>query len=599
MGNVSVPEQEYARRLDHHGAAVRKTDKLHRGIGWVRLLVLIAIIGLLVAVFDRGLPVGWVLLLAGALFIGLTIWHQMVELRLERSRRGVAFYEKALRRLAGQWRGSGPDGHALAPEDHVFAADLGVFGPGSIFELYCRAVTPYGGRTFADWLLRPASASEVRSRQKAVQSLIPAIEAREAIALAVATDRRPPTEGALQRWCGQPPLAPLRRMQILSVLCLVTFGVSLALFLAGVLGGIFALASVLAQVVLIGRVRKSHGHALHAGEGALAELAALRPVLAQAHTVASTSALMGELRGVLARGPRAASPALESLRRRFELLDSGHNLMFVPFALLIGWDIHILASVERWRTRFSQDTLRWLQAVGCFEALLSLASHAYEAPEEIFPEIREGAPEFVGLDLAHPLLPREDAVGNDVRLDAESALLLVSGSNMSGKSTLLRSIGACAILAQAGGTVRASALTMTPLSLGASIGTEDSLLDNRSRFQAEIDRLARLLALADGERPLLFLLDELLSGTNSHDRRIGAEGVLRAFLSRGSLGVATTHDLAITAIADADDVAATNVHFEDHFSGDEMQFDYRLQVGVVTRSNALALMRLVGLQVKD
>jgi DNA mismatch repair ATPase MutS len=170
---------------------------------------------------------------------------------------------------------------------------------------------------------------------------------------------------------------------------------------------------------------------------------------------------------------------------------------------------------------------------------------------------------------------------------------------MSGKSTLLRSIGASAILAQAGGTVRASALTMTPLSLGASIGTEDSLLDNRSRFQAEIDRLARLLALADGERPLLFLLDEFLSGTNSHDRRIGAEGVLRAFLSRGSLGVATTHDLAITAIADADDVAATNVHFEDHFSGDEMQFDYRLQVGVVTRSNALALMRLVGLPVKD
>ncbi|MDG2008402.1 MAG: DNA mismatch repair protein MutS [Candidatus Binatia bacterium] len=599
MRDVSVPQEEYRRRADRHAAAERADDKLHRGIGWTRLLILIGIVGLLVAFFDQDLAVGWVLLVAIALFVGLTVWHQTVEARLERSRRGVAFHERAQRRLAGQWRGTGPDGRGLAPQEHEFASDLGVFGAGSLFELYCRAVTPYGGRTLADWFLRPASVPEVLARQDAVRSLIPALDAREEIALAVAHDGREPSEGALRRWCSKPALESLLSMQILSASLLAAFCVSLALFLSGVLGGVFPMAAVLAQVVLIGRVRKSHGHALHAGDGALAELGALRTVLHQASAVPSSSDLMAEVRGVLAEGPRAAAPALESLRRRFELLDSGHNLMFVPLALLIGWEIHILASLERWRTGFSKDTLGWLQAVGCFEALLSFASHAYEAPDEIFPGIGEGPPSFVAEGLAHPLLPSADAVGNDVRLDTQTSLLLVSGSNMSGKSTLLRSIGVNAILAQAGATVRASALSITPLRVGASIGTEDSLLDNRSRFQAEIDRLACLMKIADGDRPLLFLLDELLSGTNSHDRRIGAEAVLRAFLHRGSVGVATTHDLAITAIAEAPDVAATNVHFEDRFSGDEMHFDYRLQEGVVTRSNALALMRLVGLPVEE
>ncbi|MEO2168492.1 MAG: DNA mismatch repair protein MutS, partial [bacterium] len=199
--------------------------------------------------------------------------------------------------------------------------------------------------------------------------------------------------------------------------------------------------------------------------------------------------------------------------------------------------------------------------------------------------------------LAHPLLPAAEAVGNDIALGGDAALLLVSGSNMSGKSTLLRSVGASAVLAQAGGTVRAVALSLTPLSIGASIRTEDSLLDHRSRFQSEIERLALLLADADGERPLLFLLDELLAGTNSHDRSIGASAVLRGFIERGAIGAATTHDLALTAIVDEESARARNVHFEDRFEGDRLVFDYRLREGVVTRSNALDLMRAVGLPV--
>jgi DNA mismatch repair ATPase MutS len=188
-------------------------------------------------------------------------------------------------------------------------------------------------------------------------------------------------------------------------------------------------------------------------------------------------------------------------------------------------------------------------------------------------------------------------VRNDVRLGPELRLLLVSGSNMSGKTTLLRSVGVAAVMAQAGAPVCAERLAMSPLSVGASLRAQDSLVEGSSRFFAEITALRRAAELAGGPRPLLFLLDELLQGTNSHDRRIGAAGLLRSLLSRGAMGLVTTHDLALAEIARALAPLAANVHFEDELADGALRFDYRLRPGVVTRSNALELMRAVGLQV--
>src|SRR5688500_13897307 len=176
-------------------------------------------------------------------------------------------------------------------------------------------------------------------------------------------------------------------------------------------------------------------------------------------------------------------------------------------------------------------------------------------------------------------------------------MLVVSGSNMSGKSTLLRTIGINAVLALAGAPVRASALTLSPLAIGATLRIQDSLQEGRSRFYAEITRIRQLADVARGPMPLLFLLDELFHGTNSHDRLVGASGVLRSLLDRGAVGLITTHDLALTAIADELAPRGVNVHFEDWFEDNDIRFDYRMKPGPVTRSNALALMRAVGLEV--
>ena len=232
------------------------------------------------------------------------------------------------------------------------------------------------------------------------------------------------------------------------------------------------------------------------------------------------------------------------------------------------------------------------------EALCAFAGYAWEHPEQPFPTLVEGPPRLDGVALAHPLLPPGRCVRNDVRIGADAPhVLVVSGSNMSGKSTLLRTVGLNAVLAQAGAPVPAEALTLTPLAVGASIRVQDSLQAGKSRFFAEITRLKQIVDLAAGPVPVLFLLDELLAGTNSHDRRLGAAGIVSGLVARGAIGLVTTHDLALAEVVSDLGVHARNVHFSDTFEGGEMRFDYRMREGVVRTSNALALMRSIGLEI--
>ena len=271
--------------------------------------------------------------------------------------------------------------------------------------------------------------------------------------------------------------------------------------------------------------------------------------------------------------------------------------MFALFAPFLLWTTQLAFAVEAWRARCGPHLERWIATIGELEALCDLAGYAYEHPADPFPELCAEGPIFHAEGLGHPLMSEDVCVRNDLRLDAESSLLVVSGSNMSGKRTLLRSVGTNALLAQAGAPVRAKSLSLSPLAVGASLRILDSLREGTSRFYAEITCIQRIVALTQDERPLLFLLDEILQGTNSHDRRIGATEVVRGLVERGAIGLITTHDLALAEIAEALGPRGHNVHFEDQLVDGRMSFDHLLRDGVVTRSNALALMRAVGLDV--
>jgi DNA mismatch repair ATPase MutS len=310
-----------------------------------------------------------------------------------------------------------------------------------------------------------------------------------------------------------------------------------------------------------------------------------------------SSVRLRQLQTNLAKEGKRPSQEIASFLRLVDYLNQRRNQFFMIVSLPLMWAMQFAFAIEAWRHRSGPYIEGWLDAFGEFEALCALAGYAYEHPEDPFPEIVDGVTALECEDVRHPLLPRSSCVPNSIHLRGELQLLLISGSNMSGKSTLLRTVGINVVLAQAGGPVRATRMKLCVLSIGATLRVQDSLQAGVSRFYAEINRLHDTMNLTAGSRPVLFLLDEILHGTNSHDRAIGAEAVVRGLVDRGAIGLVTTHDLALARVADSLRPRAMNVHFQDHLEDGRMTFDYLLRPGIVEKSNALELMRAVGLKV--
>jgi hypothetical protein len=403
---------------------------------------------------------------------------------------------------------------------------------------------------------------------------------------------------ALRDWGEAPPVG-LGARHAIGAAVLSAFSLTgLVLWMTTPAGPIPLLAALVLQGALGARLRSRVLEVVRSVETPSRELALFAELLARLEAEPVICPLLTELRAELESGGRPPSRRVDQLRRRVELLDARRNQLFAPLAALLCWSTQLAVAIEDWRSLTGPRLARWMEVVGELEALTSLAAYAFEHPSHVRPEFVEDGALFAAAGLGHPLLPAERCVANDVRLDAKRQLLLVSGSNMSGKSTLLRSVGVAALLAQAGGVVNATRLQLSPLSIGAAIRVSDSLQEGTSHFMAELQHVRRVLDLTSGERATLFLLDEIFHGTNSHDRTIGADAVLTTLVSRRAIGLVTTHDLALAKVAERLAPRAANVHFEDQLEHDRIVFDYRMRPGVVTRSNALALMRAVGLPVE-
>lgn len=522
--------------------------------------------------------------------------HDAALRRQKLARRAVRLYELGLARLEGSWPGQGVGGAEYDSADHPYSASLDVFGRGSLFELLCTARTRGGEVTLAAWLRGGASKAEVEARQSAVADLRDRVDLREDLALLGEDVRAGVHPESLAGWGVAPPVGLTRRHQLAgAVLPLLT--------LAGVVvwaaGGprIPLLLAVLIQAGFAFAMRPKVLQVMGGLEEPARALGLIAVLLGRLERESFSAARLLSLRRALDSDGVAPSKQVARLAWLIGLLDLRRNQLFAPIAATLLWGLQCSCVIERWRLRHGPSIADWMRIVGELEALLSLAGFAWEQPGLCIPELGEGLPFLEGEDLAHPLLPPSRVVANGIRLDAGQPLIVISGSNMSGKSTMLRTVGVSVVLALAGAPVRAKRLRLTPLTVGASIRVTDSLQEGNSRFFAEITLLRRIVELSGRERPLLFLLDEVLSGTNSHDRRIGAAGVLQGLVKRGAIGLVTTHDLALTHIAEQVEPRGVNMHFEDHLEGGQMRFDYRIRPGVVAKSNALELMRSIGLDV--
>jgi hypothetical protein len=601
----SPPRDEYTRRLEDRRRRHAFLAQRERVLGFSRLGVFFAGVVVAFLAFYFQWFSAWWLAVPIAVFSALLIWHERVARAWYRAGRAVAFYERGLARLNDDWKGKGQPGARFLEETHPYAADLDLFGAGSLFELLCTARTRTGEETLAAWLKAPAPPDEVRARQQAVAELKPLLDLREDLALLGASASGGVDFAAVVSWGEAPPILPRPWLRWVALaLGLVTAG-SLALWVLRFDDASLTLffVLVLAEMAFAGALYPRVKKVLHAVDKRAGDLSLLANVLERLERATFTSPRLRQLHEALyqpadARAARVApSQRIARLGGLIDLLNSRRNQFFAPVALLLLWGTQVAFAIEVWRRRSGPRIARWLEVVGQFEALCALACFAYENPADPFPEIVTDGPCYDGDALGHPLIPTRTCVPNDLYLCGELRLLVVSGSNMSGKSTFLRTVGINAVLALAGATVRARRLRLSPVAAGATLRIQDSLQAGRSRFYAELLRVKQLVDLANGPLPLLFLLDELFAGTNSHDRRVGAEAVVCGLVQRGALGLITTHDLSLTHIVDRLGPRAANCHFADHLENGEMIFDYRMRPGVVRHSNALALMRAVGLDV--
>jgi hypothetical protein len=618
---VTEGSVEYTQRLEERQQRMRHLAARERLLGNGRVIVFLA--GLVLAVFAFGphLLSGWWLFIPLAAYVVLLVQHERVTRAWRRAGRAVAYYQAGLARLADDWRGKGTSGERFLDDTHTCAADLDLFGKGSLFELLCTARTRRGEDTLAAWLKKGSDPQEVRARQAAVAELRPMLDLREDLAILGSDVRAGVDFDAVIDWGETPPILPSLWLRwvalVLGAITTVTL-CAWVLALTGFLerpeehfltryGSLEFGAALIVQLVFSGWLLARSQRVLAAVDRRGRELAMLSSVLARLEQADFTAPKLIALRTALDTPPQSLADSMTSgravppsqriaqLGNLLDLLESRRNQFFAPFAYAMMWGTQMAFAIEKWRRTVGPAIGRWINVVGELEALCSLASYAFESPGDPFPEIVEEGACYEGAQLGHPLLPGGKCVRNDLRLDSELRVLVVSGSNMSGKSTFLRTVGINAVLALAGAPVRANRLRLSPLAIGATLRIQDSLQAGRSRFYAEVLRVRQIVDLTRGPVPLLFLLDEIFAGTNSHDRRLGAEAVVRGLIRAGAIGLVTTHDLSLTHIAEIGKGA--NVHFADHFENGVMTFDYRLRPGVVQHSNALALMRAVGLEV--
>jgi hypothetical protein len=596
-------DTEYQSRLAQWQAKLERYKFQAKVFSTLRLIVFL--IGVIVFGLSAGasmFPIAW-LLVPAILFFILVVKHDRILRLRDQARLAIDFYERGLSRIDDTWMQRNDPIHEIQVNpDHLYAWDLDLFGPKSLFQLLCTARTLSGINTLAKWLLSPAARETIEERQESVRELQNSVSLREDLAIIdVGAGLRPARNTTsvdfLIRWAEQPSSGlPQAAAKIGFIFTLFTVGslIAWSLFNANPL---WAILAMFLQAIFAGIFRKKIQASLIGLERAGSELKLISGILARIEKETFESPLLRKWKVNISAEGELPSRRIARLNRLIEFYDWGRNPYFAIFAGLLLWRTQIGFAVDEWRRVNGHLVRRWIDAIGEIEALLSLSCYSYEHPEDPFPEIVKEGPVLRAHEVGHPLIPRDRCVRNDFLLGNELSIVILSGSNMSGKSTFLRTVGTNVVLALAGAPVRAQSMAVSVLALGTSIRIQDSIQSGYSRFYAEITRIKQIMDLAKGSTPVLFLLDEILHGTNSADRLIGSEAIVRGLQKSGAMGVVTTHDLALSKIVDDLGSSATNMHFEDHIEEGRIAFDYKLKPGIIQRSNALALMRSVGLEV--
>ena len=592
------PKAEYEKRLEKYLKVIDEKDRVHLLVGYAKLAVMAVGFLLLWSLFAKHVLAAYWLTAPVVAYGLLTILHGRVLRAKNRANTAAEFYRKGIARIEDRWAGSGQTGERFRDANHVYAEDLDLFGHGCLFELLSTARLPMGENRLASWLCEGSERGAILERQKLIEELCEKLDLREGLAVTGEDLRARLNPESMMEWAEGTSILPRGAWRV--AMALLALGAAAGIIYWFETGTLWPLLSVMAVEAVVLAWLRRRAHAVIEGVNCNAEgLLLFSEILERLERQPFVSPRLQGFAAELKQGNEPASLAIRKFSRIVNWIDASDSAIAKMSELPFLYSVQVGMAAESWRRRWGAKIRRWAELTGEMEALLSLAGYSYEHPADPFPEFIDteaGLGFFDGEELGHPLIAAEKCVRNSVRLGAQTRVVLVSGSNMSGKSTFLRVVGINTVLAMAGAPIRGRRLRLTPLRIGTRIRSTDSLQEGRSSFYTEILHIRKVFDAANGAVPMIFLFDELLEGTNSKDRRIGAEGLIRGLLKRRAIGIVTTHDLALTEIASAVGNVLRNMHFEDQVVDEKMRFDYKLREGVVEKSNALELMRLIGLE---
>jgi len=603
---AGTPDLETARRrLHYHQQRLRygaERDDLRRRWNLVGNIRLAAVVVAAAAVlgglqFDNRL-LFVVAAVAALVFVVLVIYHR----RLGRSqRRAAALHDvnrEALLRAERNWSEL-PLRHSFKAEPgHPFAADLDLFGRASLFHLLETVETPMGAVHVRQWLIHPASPDAIRERQQAVSELAPELAWRQELAVRgrLIGEERPDPEPFLAWAEGDRWLAHRFPLRLAGAVGPIALLVAAILAIAGQLPWVIAIAIAAVNIVLTQVFAPEARARINLVAEHYSSISQQAQLLDQIERLPGQAKWSGAIKRRVETEGHPASELLRDLGNRAAFAVPAGTLLYLPLQAVFAWDINVLARLETWQRRVGDRVRDWLAAIGEVEALASLASLAYDEPTWTTPDVDTAHDRLCATGLGHPLLQDEERVVNDVEVGPPGTFLLVTGSNMSGKSTLLRAIGVNLVLAGAGGPVCAASFSGPPVRLWTSVRVEDSLERGVSFFMAELQRLKQVVDAAvtpdPDDRWLFFLLDEILQGTNTAERQIAARRVIRHLVEEGAIGAVSTHDLTLADGPELTEIARP-VHLRDTVTASGMSFDYKLRPGIATSTNALRLMDIV------
>lgn len=593
------PEIYYKEKINTLQKELKKLQQRKSGFGWLRFGSIAAIIAAFYVLWSLG--IGYVLIVSIVLliiFIRLLLADLKNKASIEHINNLIRINNDELQFLNGNYA-IFPDGTGHAPTDHLYANDLDIFGANSIFQYANRTTSEMGSRQLANYLKAPANAEIIFQRQVAIQELskktawIQDLQAKgKEKKISFSTKQR------LENWISEPPVfstfKPWKWLRYLLPI-VILFIVTLYIF-DEVPASLFYL-SLLVFAAIAYQINKYVAPIHETLSKITDEIDILSVSIEHIENTSFESHLLKELQSVLFHENKNVSNDIKRLHKLLDRLDLRYNLVLsLPFNILLQWNLQQMLDLEKWKSAQQGNIQKWFTTLGNIEALCSLAILHFNQPGWAFPTIVPGYFLIEGKELGHPLIANNKRVNNDIAIQHDGELMLVTGSNMAGKSTYLRSIGVNVVLAMAGSPVCATYLKLSHVQLISSMRIMDNLAESTSTFYAELKKLKTIIEKVNAGEKVFILLDEILRGTNSLDRHTGSVALVKQLIKHHAAAIIATHDLELAKLKDEFPEKIINFHFDVQVSNDELYFDYKLKPGVCTSLNASILMKKIGIE---